>query len=162
MSKFQELMVVSYRAVSRPRWLIAVMSFAFVLSSLYPSDLDSYQRLRDVKDPGDVVTHVENYVRYVNTGLQVVIPILLADKIGMVQLAYIAVSATLATHGVKRIVNDWEIMGTRLGQRPGSANSKHNVPSGHSSMASCAVYFVCRRYGFWYAILMVPILLLTM
>jgi lipid A 1-phosphatase len=36
------------------------------------------------------------------------------------------------------------------------------MPSGHSSMASCATYFVCRRYGLWHALYLLPILLLTM
>jgi membrane-associated phospholipid phosphatase len=94
--------------------------------------------------------------------VQIAVPILLADKAGMIQLAYIAVTATVATHGVKRLVNDWTLFGTRIGQRPGGEDSKHNAPSGHSSMASCAAYFVCRRYGLWYAFLLVPILLLTM
>jgi lipid A 1-phosphatase len=36
------------------------------------------------------------------------------------------------------------------------------MPSGHSSMASCAVYFVGRRYSIWLAIPLAIIMLLTM
>nr|WP_284702424.1 phosphatase PAP2 family protein [Herbaspirillum aquaticum] len=36
------------------------------------------------------------------------------------------------------------------------------MPSGHSSMASSAMYFVGRRYGWWHLIYMLPILLMTM
>jgi membrane-associated phospholipid phosphatase len=161
MSKIKELMTASYVAVSRPKWLISLMSIIFVLSSLYPSDLDSYKRLAAGQSPPAVVHHVENYARYINTGLQVAIPIILADKIGMMQFAYIAVSATIATHVLKRLLNDWIVMGSRLGQRPGSDTSKHNMPSGHASMASCAAYFVCRRYGIQFSLVMFPILILT-
>jgi membrane-associated phospholipid phosphatase len=147
--------------VDRPTKLIVSMALLVVVSAIYPSDLTTYTH--DPADPAGVVVHaVDQYGRFINTALQVALPLLHRDPVGAVQLVYIAVSATAATHGMKRLLNDWRIGGTRLGQRPSGDGSKHNSPSGHSSMASCAVYFVCRRYGLRFAWVMVPVLALTM
>jgi len=53
-------------------------------------------------------------------------------------------------------------MGTRLGERPFSPTSNHNTPSGHSTLAGASAYFVMRRYSWWFAIVVIPILLSTM
>lgn len=151
-----------YETVHESRKLGYFLFAVFLLSLLYPSDLTRYPKEVDRSNAGFLVYETENYLRFINTAVQIIVPVILADKAGMVQLAYIAVSTTIATDGVKRLVNDWNILGTRLGQRPSYEGSKHNAPSGHSSMASCAAYFVCRRYSRWYALLLVPILLLTM
>lgn len=135
---------------------------AFLVSVFYPSDLADYSKNFPGIEAGPVEHSTENYVRFVNTALQIGLPIVLADKVGLVQLIYVGVSSTILTHGMKRLVNDWHVMGTRLGQRPSGPQSKHNMPSGHSSMASCAMYFLCRRYSFWFAVLLIPIMLLTM
>ena len=52
------------------------------------------------------------------------------------------------------------VLGVRLGERP--HGGRHNMPSGHASLASSAVYFVGRRYGWWHLLYLVPVLLLTM
>ena len=68
----------------------------------------------------------------------------------------------LASHGPKRLLNDVEIMGTRLGQRPHSTDSRHNMPSGHSTLAGACAYFMVRRYSIWFGIIVIPVLLFTM
>jgi membrane-associated phospholipid phosphatase len=160
--KIPEICRISYSEVNRPKRLLLLLILAFLACVFFPSDLDDYSRhLSDTK-AGQLEYITEHYGRFVNTALQVGLPILLGDKVGLVQLGYVAVSSTILTHGTKHLVNNWHVKGTRLGERPSRPTSKHNMPSGHSSMASCAMYFVCRRYSFWFAFLLIPILLLTM
>ena len=147
----------------RPWGLILFLAIGFALSVFHPSDLKSYHSKSNLEPPGVVVDITENYVRFVNTGVQILLPFAMRDPVGILQLAFIAITTTIATHGTKRLVNEWVIEGTRLGQRPpGGSHSNHNMPSGHSSMTSCAVYYVCWRYGLKFAWLLVPIMLLTM
>ena len=160
--KIPEICKTAYSEVHRPKKLVLLLILAFLACIFFPSDMDNYSKhLSDTK-AGQLEHITEHYGRFINTALQVGLPLLLADKVGLVQLGYVAVSSTILTHGTKRLVNNWHVNGTRLGERPSSPMSKHNMPSGHSSMASCAMYFVCRRYSFWFAFLLVPVLLLTM
>jgi lipid A 1-phosphatase len=147
--------------VDRPTRLIAWLVVGIALTAVYPSDLGSYPPADQVQ-PAALVVAVDHYGRFVDTALQVALPLILGDSVGVGQLACVAVAATLATHGLKWFLNDKVVLGTRLGERPSNSHSKHNMPSGHSSMASCAVYFVCRRYGLRLAWVMVPVMLLTM
>lgn len=156
MSKLSE-----YLPKQRPMGFIAACVVSIVVCMFYPSDLASYRKNIGAELP-PWVEPTEHGLRFVNTAAQIAMPLLLRDKEGMVQLLYIAVSATIATQGLKRILNDVHVGGTRIGERPFSPESSHNMPSGHSSMSSCAVYFVARRYGLWHALYLVPILLLTM
>jgi lipid A 1-phosphatase len=148
----------AFAQVERPRRFIAGCLLGIVLCFLYPTDLEGYRASRERNGLS------EHYysLRFINTAAQVAIPLLLGDRIGLVQVAYVGVSTTVATHGLKRLLNDSVVGGTRLGERPSGKNSRHNMPSGHSSMASCAAYFVCKRYGWMHALYLVPILLLTM
>jgi lipid A 1-phosphatase len=98
--------------------------------------------------------------RFVATGLQVIIPLVLGDRVGLVQLVFVAVSTTAATHGFKWILNDVEVGPVRLGQRPNGG--ERNMPSGHSSMAGSALGFLWRRYGAWHLLYLLPLLLGTM
>jgi lipid A 1-phosphatase len=150
-----------YLPKRRPMGFIAACVAGLVVSALYPSDLAIYRENLGAERPA-WVEPTENGLRFVNTAVQVALPLLLRDKEGMVQLLAVGLSTTVATQGLKRIVNDVEVGGTRIGERPYAPDSRHNMPSGHSSMASCAVYFVARRYGLWHALYLVPILLLTM
>jgi lipid A 1-phosphatase len=108
------------------------------------------------------VEPTETKLRFVNTIIQIGLPLLLRDKEGMVQLLYLGVATTVATQGLKRVVNDVHVGGTRIGERPYAPDSRYNMPSGHTTMSSCAVYFVARRYGWRHLLYLVPILLLTM
>ncbi len=145
----------------RPMGFIAACLLSLVVCVFYPSDLASYRTNLDAERPF-WVEPTETKLRFVNTIAQVAMPLLLRDKEGMVQLLTLAVTTTIATQGLKRIVNDVHVGGTRLGERPYAPDSRHNMPSGHSSMSSCAVYFVARRYGWQHLFYLVPILLLTM
>lgn len=155
------LMKRAYLEVKRPVHWIVWMVVLIVLSTLYPTEPAAYVRDPD-HVPGVVVHVMDQYGRFINTALQIALPLVYRDPVGIAQLAYIAVATTAATHGLKYVVNDWHVDGIRLGQRPSGEGSRHNMPSGHSSMASCAVYFVCRRYGMRFAWIMVPVLALTM
>ncbi|MES2319143.1 MAG: phosphatase PAP2 family protein [Pseudomonadota bacterium] len=150
----------AYAEVRRPLRLIAVLLIGLILSTAYPSDLTSYPVA-----PGDATTRTavrltEHYLRYVPTILQLALPALLRDKIGMVQLLYVAVSTTSATHVAKYLLDDVAVMGTRLGQRP--RGGSRNMPSGHSSMVSSAAYFVGRRYSIGLGLFLLTIVGLTM
>ena len=160
--RFIELSKIAYRDVRRPLKTLLCCVLVFVLVSLYPTSNNAPSVESVSPEVLDIARWTNDYGRFAVTALQVAIPVLLQDKIGLMQLAFVALSATAGTHGFKRLTNFWMIDTTRLGQRPSGAESKHNMPSGHSSMASCAAFFVCRRYGMKYAILVLPILLLTM
>lgn len=159
--QFTKLLTESIGRVVRPRSLIVCLMILAAASAFYPSDLASYTSESD--HPAGVLLHVVNdYGRFIDTLLQVALPVIFRDPVGAIQLACVAVSTTVLTQGAKRAFNNVAIGGTRLGQRPSGPGSKHNMPSGHSSMASCAVWFVCRRYGMRFAWAMMPILALTM
>ncbi|RMH88378.1 lipid A 1-phosphatase LpxE [Lysobacter pythonis] len=144
----------------RMLWLLSIL--ALLTSTLYPSDLACYELQKGSSIAPQAAYVTENYGRFINTALQIGLPLAYRDVAGIVQLAKVAIATTLATHGAKRLLNGLTIRDTRLGQRPSSPNSRHNMPSGHSSMASSGFYFVCRRYGWMLAILTLPIMLLTM
>lgn len=157
----RKLMEQAYTQVQRPRLFIIACIIGIMLMLPYPTDLQSYHAHPSNGDTR-LVQVTEKYLRFTNTAVQIALPILLKDKIGIVQLVYIGISTTIATHGLKRLLDKAEIQNTRLGERPSRPNSHQNMPSGHSSMASCAAYFVCRRYGLVHALYLIPILLLTM
>jgi lipid A 1-phosphatase len=156
----RSLFHIAYAEVRRPFALIFALLFAIVLSAVYPSDLQSYPILPAGAGAPLEVTLTENYVRFVPTAVQIALPVVLGDKVGLVQLAYVAISTTIVTHGVKHLLDHRWVMHTRLGQRPNGGSI--NMPSGHSSMASCAVYFIGRRYSIWLGLLLSIIVALTM
>jgi membrane-associated phospholipid phosphatase len=157
--KLPHLARIAWTEVHQPRGLIGWLMLLIVLATAYPTDIGSYPH---EAEGGAAVMVADHYGRFINTVVQVALPVLMRDPVGAMQLAYVAIGTTIFTHALKRLVNDWHVGRTRLGERPGGPHSKHNMPSGHSSMSSCAVYFVCRRYGLRYALLMVPVLALTM
>ena len=114
---------------------IVLLVTIILISSLYPSDLENdYSTSRGGEDISFVVS-TEKYGRHINTLLPFALAIISRDKAGFKQILVIAVSGIIASHGPKRILNNVKIMGTRLGQRPFSSTSKHNTPSGHSTLA---------------------------
>jgi lipid A 1-phosphatase len=147
---------VAWRAVA---WLAVALALA---CALYPSDhaLDYPQRRGGQDDPRVVL--VEDTVRHINTVAAAALPLLKRDLMGLAQLTVVTVVGIAATHLPKRVLNDWVVAGTRLGQRPQELDSRHNMPSGHSSLASAAAWFVCRRYGWRWAWLLLPITAATM
>jgi membrane-associated phospholipid phosphatase len=145
----------------RPMGFIAACALSLLVCVFYPSDLASYRETLNNERPF-WVEPTETKLRFVNTIAQVAMPLLMRDKEGMVQLLTLAVATTIGTQGLKRIVDTVHVGDTRLGERPYAPDSRHNMPSGHSSMSSCAVYFVARRYGWRHLFYLVPILLLTM
>jgi lipid A 1-phosphatase len=109
-----------------------------------------------------LVTLTEDYGRFINTGLQVLVPVVTRDIVGLKQVAVITVVGVLATHGPKRLLDRIEIAGTRLGQRPYSPDSQHNMPSGHSALAASSVWFLMRRYSLWFGLITIPVTVMTM
>ena len=149
--------------VQVPWRFVFLMYVLFLAAAFYPSEPGSNEvACPAVQTSCMLAQGMDEYGRFFNTAVQVGVPLLLGDKVGLAQLAYVAVVTTVATHGLKRLVNDWEVDGTRMGERPYSPNSSHNVPSGHSSMASCAAYFVMRRYGWRFGVAVLLVLLLSM
>ncbi|MDB4115813.1 phosphatase PAP2 family protein [Planktomarina sp.] len=141
---------------------IVLLVTIILISSLYPSDLENdYSTSRGGEDISFVVS-TEKYGRHINTLMPFALAIISKDKAGFKQILVIAVSGIIASHGPKRILNNVKIMGTRLGQRPFSSTSKHNTPSGHSTLAGATAYFVMRRYSWWFAVIVIPVLLCTM
>lgn len=141
-------------------WIAGLV--AFVMSTFYPSDLSSYAGRKGVSIAPETAYDVDHYGRFVNTALQIGLPILLRDREGIIEVLKIALAATLSTHLLKHLLNHVYVMDTRLGQRPSSPGSNFNMPSGHGSMSSCAAYFVSRRYGWKLLFIVLPIMLLTL
>lgn len=148
----------AYAEIEPPHFFLLVCVIGIILSILWPTDLPSYRAIGPERTP--LVLDTDRYLRFTNTAAQIAIPILERDPVGMMQLLYVGVSATVATHGLKSLLDPVTVWGNRLGERP--SGGPHNMPSGHSSMASCALYFVCRRYGWRHALYLLPITLLTM
>ena len=159
---FVEILKQPIQSFQKYSVFIILLIGIIVLSSLYPSDLEKdYSTTRGGQDmPFVVVT--EKYGRHINTLMPFALALISRDKNGIKQLLIITVSGILASHGPKRFLNNVQIMGTRLGERPFSPTSNHNTPSGHSTLAGASAYFVMRRYSWWFAIVVIPILLSTM
>lgn len=139
------------------------MAFALLIAvELYPSDLKTGYGYSRLGPQSPVVTQTEKWGRLTNTVLQLAVPVLTRDVTGLKQLVPITLGGILASHGPKRLLNDVVIGETRLGQRPSGPDSKHNMPSGHATLAASAVVFLVLRYGFIWALITVPVLVLTM
>lgn len=108
------------------------------------------------------VSWVEDRGRFLNTGLQIAMPLITRDVVAIKSLLVISVLGTSSTHGLKHSLNSFEVGSVRLGERPSSTTSKHNFPSGHSSLASSGAVFVGRRYGWHWLWILVPMTLATM
>lgn len=156
--KLQALARQAYAEVTPRKSLLIVCVLGIILSILWPTNLASYRATAPEKTL--LVLRTDHYLRFTNTIAQIAIPVIERDPVGMMQLLYVGVSTTLVTHGLKYLLDPVTVWGTRLGERP--SGGRHNMPSGHSSMAACALYYVCRRYGWHHALYMLPVTLLTM
>ncbi|MBV6631500.1 MAG: phosphatase PAP2 family protein [Alphaproteobacteria bacterium] len=146
--------------VRSKRWWIAIG--ILLCATFYPTDLEAhYSESRNGRD-NHLVVGVEEYGRHLNTIIPIVIAIALRDVGGLKQAAAIVFTGIVASHGPKRLLNDVEVMGTRLGERPKSSDSRHNMPSGHSTLASAGAYYTVRRYSHWLGLIVWPVLFLTM
>lgn len=142
------------------RWTIGLILFVAVAAMIFPNDHADYQPRNGAAHP--LVVGTEGYGRFLNTALQVGLPIVFRDWVGLKQLAVVAVVSITATHGLKRGLNNVTVFGSRLGRRPHSELSKYNTPSGHSSLSASGAWFVARRYGLHYLWMLAPMTLLTM
>ncbi|MFU1913132.1 lipid A 1-phosphatase LpxE [Bordetella avium] len=133
-------------------WCLAIAAMVF------PYDHDKHVS----PDAPAAAWAVEHVGRHLNTLMQISMPLLTRDWVGLKQLLVVAITAAATVHGLKRLLNDVEIAGNRLGQRPHSASSKHNMPSGHSSLAASGAWFVARRYGLIFLWILAPMTLMTM
>lgn len=141
-------------------WLAAFLLLLAV--ELYPSNLKTGYGYSKLGPPAPIVTHTEDWGRLTNTVLQLAVPLMLRDVTGLKQLVPVTIAGIVASHGPKRLLNNVVVGETRLGQRPYGTQSKHNMPSGHSTLAASAVVFLVIRYGLIWALITVPVLLLTM
>lgn len=146
-------------SVKLPKIFLIIMFITFLSSAFYPTDKNFYLNERKSNAP-KIARLTEDYIRFVNNGLQVLLPIALKDPVGIIQMLNVSILTTFATQGLKEILNDVTVFSVRLGERP--SGKSRNMPSGHSSMASCGLYFVARRYGYKWIFLLAPVLFLTM
>ena len=143
------------------RWdsVMTAALLVFVAALLMPASPEPRQ---SPSAPSAWSEWVEHQGRFVNTALQIGLPLLLRDWAGLKALIWVGLTATAGTHGAKRLFDDVVISGVRLGQRPSGPDSRHNFPSGHSSLASSGAVFVARRYGWRWLWLLLPMTLATM
>lgn len=128
----------------------------------YPSDINGAYAVCRAAGKTALVQGTEKYLRHVNTALPIATVIVLRDWKGAGQILGVVGAGIVASHGPKRLLNDVTVMGTRLGQRPSGPHSKHNTPSGHSTLASAGGWFMARRYSLWFLLLCLPVTGLTM
>ena len=159
---FINILTQPIRIFYRHTILVVMMFLIITAASIYPSDLENDYAVSRGGHEMPFVVATESYGRHINTVLPFALALILKDKEGLKQLGFITVAGILASHGPKRLLNDVEIMGTRLGQRPSSPTSKHNTPSGHSTLAGACAYFIMRRYSKWMGLIVIPVLLATM
>lgn len=133
---------LAYQDVKYNKKILLLLLVFFVLTAFYPSD-SGYYKAREESN-SSYVYFVEDGLRYSNTVLQAMVPILLADKIGIIQAAYVGLGTFVSVYTFKRLLNNVYINGTRIGQRPKGGN--YNTPSGHSAMATSAMTFIMVRY----------------
>ncbi|MEM6760369.1 MAG: phosphatase PAP2 family protein [Pseudomonadota bacterium] len=139
---------------------LACAIMVMIAATIYPSDMTGHYAQSRHGHQSLFVTAVEDYGRHLNTIIPLGTAIALRDVNGLGQIAAISIFGTAATHIPKRLLNDVKIGGTRLGQRPNGSN--HNMPSGHSSLASAGAYVAVRRYSKWLGLIVWPVLLSTM
>ena len=159
---FRELLSQPFKVIYRHGIVVCMVVVIILAATVYPSDMENDYAVSKGGHERPVVVAFEDYGRHINTLLPFVLALVLKDKEGWKQLGMITVVGILTSHGPKRLLNDVEIMGTRLGQRPNSTSSKHNMPSGHSTLAGACAYFVMRRYSIWFGVIVIPVLLFTM
>lgn len=153
---------MALKRYARPKLWKWVAAALLVCAALYPTDFEQ-QHAQPRHDPQNkLVMGVEKYGRHINTVLPILTAVVLRDASALKQGVAIVATGIVATHGPKRALNDVTILGTRLGQRPSSPNSKHNMPSGHSTLASAGAYFTVSRYSRWFGLIVWPVLMLTM
>jgi len=162
---FKNLLLDSLRPISRlgsKSFLlkIFILTSFFVAIAFYPSNLNYYRQ--KVKNTSPHVMIIEHGLRYTLTAAQFTVPILMGDAIGFTQAIYVAAGTTIATHTLKRVLNDMHSGSTRLGERPYDTDSKHNMPSGHTTMAASAMFFLFLRYGRMHLCYAIPLTALTM
>lgn len=157
-----EILRLPARALSARKPLYALAFLAIFGAVIYPSDLPSYREGGQTTSDSALVHFVEDYGRHITTIAAFGAPIVLRDWTGLKQLLVVTVSGILATHGPKRLLNGVVVLGTRLGERPNGPNSRHNMPSGHSALASAATWFLARRYSWGWLWLGIPVTFLTM
>jgi lipid A 1-phosphatase len=133
-----------------------------IASTVYPSDMKNDYPIKHDGPTPKIVVFTEKYGRHINTILPFATIVVLRDWTGLRQIGVVTIAGILASHGPKRLLNDVTVMGTRLGQRPNSPHSRHNMPSGHSTLASAGAYFMMRRYSLLFGLIVIPIMLLTL
>ena len=159
---FINILTQPIRTFYRHTILVVMMFLIITVASIYPSDFENDYAVSRGGHEMPFVVATEGYGRHINTVLPFALALMLKDKEGLKQLGFITIVGMLGSHGPKRLLNNVEIMGTRLGQRPSSPTSKHNTPSGHSTLAGACAYFIMRRYSKWIGLILIPVLLATM
>ncbi len=145
--KLKELYLSSFKH-EKPKKTILLLIVVFILSCIYPSDMDGYYAVDRSKNVPMMVEYTEEYARFLPAIAQALVPIIMRDPAGLIQAINVGVFTTLSTQGLKFALDDVYVGNTRLGRRPRGSTSHHNMPSGHSSMALCSLVFLIRRYSF--------------
>lgn len=144
------------------KMIAAVMVAALLVCTFYPSDMAAYRAQPYAGRDMPLIVFHEEYGRHLNTVAALGVTLAFRDWTGLKQLAVLTVAGIVATHGPKRALDRVEVMGTRLGERPSSERSRHNMPSGHSALASAVIWYLGRRYSWWWLLFTVPITGMTM
>ena len=159
---FAEIFTLPASILRHHKWRICAALLIIMLSAIYPSDIESYRDTPPPKAEQAIANGIEHYGRHINTILPLATVLILRDWTGLKQIIVFTGAGIIATHGPKRLLNNLQVFGVRMGERPRSPDSRHNMPSGHSALASAGAYFMMRRYSVWFCLIVIPIMLLTM
>ena len=159
---FAQILRLPSHMIRKHALMMTVIIAIILAAAVYPSDLEQYRAAPYGGHDNTLAVSVEDYGRHLNTALAIAVPLVLRDLTGIKQLAVVIVAGVVATHVPKRLLNRVELFGTRLGERPHSPNSNHNMPSGHSALSSAAIWYLGRRYSWWFLLLTLPVAGLTM
>ncbi len=159
---YREILRLPMRHLRQYRMVFSLGLCLILIVGMYPSDIQGYRATPYGGYDMPAVVLVEDKLRHLNTIAAFAVPLVLRDWVGLKQLSVVVLAGTAATHIPKHVLDRVTIGGTRLGERPNRPTSRHNMPSGHSSLASAVIWFLGRRYGWGWLALTVPITLATM
>lgn len=116
----------------------------FCLHSIFYFISFSHSDYLDTKHPN--IARAGDFFQYFNSGYCLYLAKYNQDDQGVKSYFKSFLLNTVVTHSLKRSLNNVYVQGDRLGQRPYGGNL--DFPSGHTSHAFNAAWYVKKRYGF--------------
>ena len=104
---FREIIIHPIKVFYSHFILVIMSALVIAGSSFYPSEMDGYYATSKGGNKNIFVNGIEDYGRHINTITPLVMALALKDGTGIKQLLVITFSGILASHGPKRLLNDF-------------------------------------------------------